>query len=553
MGRKQTYEELEQKIEVLEREIAGCRMSEEVFHESEEKYRSMLAAMDDMIYICTSDYRVKYMNSTMIRRTGYDATGEFCYKALHDRSEICPWCVNEIIQQGKSCKMEVLSPKDGRTLHFSNVPIRHADGSISKMAVVRDISELIQLKTTLQGIVDESPVGISLYDSTGQCVMANDSLCTMIGATIEEVLEQNWHNIESWKQCGLFEKAQRTVKENCREDLELSITSTFGKEISLNCHLVPFQMNNEIYLFLMAADVTERKKAEKEKEHLESRLFQTQKMEIIGNMADEMAREFNEILSPIIEYAETTIDKLPETSTAADGLIKVLKSASRAKVLIQQILTIGSRTDLKKEQIKVQSVVREVLTFLRESIPENIEIRQKIDDDCRPILASPVHIYQIVTDLCINAYHVMEKKGGCITVGLSEVAIDFNDQMQVAPLDLNPKYYIILSVSDTGSGLEEESISKTFDSCLTAKGSGLSLAVVHMLVKFCDGDIKINRELGAGNTIDIYLSGLSNSELKSEAVSSPRNQNGTGRTPSAEKEMEINRKAKMILKELGLR
>lgn len=146
MAGKPTYEELEQRIDVLEKDVTGRIKVEKSLAESEEKYLSMMAAMKDLVYVCSADYRIEYMNPAMIRRTGYDATGESCHKVLHGDEGICPWCVNETIRQGKSHSCSLISPVDNRHYHVSNVPIHHVDGSISKMALYRDITEVRKME-----------------------------------------------------------------------------------------------------------------------------------------------------------------------------------------------------------------------------------------------------------------------------------------------------------------------------------------------------------------------------------------------------------------------
>ncbi|MDY6793071.1 MAG: PAS domain S-box protein [Thermodesulfobacteriota bacterium] len=122
-------------------DVTEKKQAEEALRESEEKYRSMMEAMVEPTYICTSDFRVSYMNPAMIRRTGYDATDELCYKALYALNEQCPWCVYEKILQGEIVESEIDSPKDGRSFQTSNAPIFHQDGSISKITIYRDITE----------------------------------------------------------------------------------------------------------------------------------------------------------------------------------------------------------------------------------------------------------------------------------------------------------------------------------------------------------------------------------------------------------------------------
>ena len=127
-------------------EVRDRKGAEEALRESEEKYRSMMESMCDPTYICSPDYRVEYMNPAMVKRSGWDAIGERCYKVIHELDEKCPWCVHNKVQQGESLESEIVSPKDGRSYNISHSPIFHDDGSISKMTIFRDIGERYKLE-----------------------------------------------------------------------------------------------------------------------------------------------------------------------------------------------------------------------------------------------------------------------------------------------------------------------------------------------------------------------------------------------------------------------
>jgi PAS domain S-box-containing protein len=127
--------------------------AEEALRESEEKYRSMMEAMIEPAYICTPDFRVEYMNPAMIKRAGYDATGEVCHKAINNLDEKCPWCVHSKIQQGESAEVDIISPKDGRHYQTSHVPIFHQDGTISKMTIYRDITERVRAEEEREKLI----------------------------------------------------------------------------------------------------------------------------------------------------------------------------------------------------------------------------------------------------------------------------------------------------------------------------------------------------------------------------------------------------------------
>jgi PAS domain S-box-containing protein len=130
-------------------DITDRLLADEALKESEEKYRSMMEAMIEPIVICSPDFRVEYMNPAMIRRTGRDAIGEHCYKALHDLEEKCPWCMHDKTQQGEYLELEIVSPKDNRSYHISQAPIAHGDGSVSKLTIFRDITEMRETQAQL--------------------------------------------------------------------------------------------------------------------------------------------------------------------------------------------------------------------------------------------------------------------------------------------------------------------------------------------------------------------------------------------------------------------
>ncbi len=109
--------------------------------ESQARYKAIVDAFDGLIYVCSQDYRVEFMNQRFIERTGYDGVGQLCYKALHNLEAVCPWCVNDRVFRGEIVRWEVLSPKDNRWFYVVNTPIYHPDGSISKQAMILDITE----------------------------------------------------------------------------------------------------------------------------------------------------------------------------------------------------------------------------------------------------------------------------------------------------------------------------------------------------------------------------------------------------------------------------
>jgi signal transduction histidine kinase len=129
--------------------------AQEKLRESEEKYRAIVETFSGMIYTCSEDYRIEFMNEAFIKRTGYDATGESCYKVLHGLDSVCPWCPNDRVFKGKTVRFEVLSPLDNRWYYIVNTPIYHADGAKSKHSMILDITERKQAEAKIRDLNQE--------------------------------------------------------------------------------------------------------------------------------------------------------------------------------------------------------------------------------------------------------------------------------------------------------------------------------------------------------------------------------------------------------------
>jgi PAS domain S-box-containing protein len=254
----------------------------------------------------------------------------------------------------------------------------------------------------------------------------------------------------------------------------------------------------------LCEDITEHKRAEEEKQKLESQLRQAQKMEAIGTLAGGIAHDFNNILSIIFGYNQLAmVEKDPENRRR--HLEELNKGAERAKELVGQILAFSRKGEQQKQPLQASLIVKEALKMLRSSIPTTIEIRPNIVSQAL-VLADPTQIHQVVMNLCANAYHAMRETGGILAVSLEEVRIAGEDYGYA---DLAPGNYLKLEVSDTGCGIDAKTQEKIFEPYFTTKkpgeGTGLGLAVVHGIVKSHHGHITVYSEPGKGTSFHVYL------------------------------------------------
>ncbi len=296
-----------------------------------------------------------------------------------------------------------------------------------------------------------------------------------------------------------------------------------------------------------AKDITENK-------YLEKQLRQAQKMEAIGTLAGGIAHDFNNILMAIIGFTEIMEYEIPADNPAQNYLQQVLKAGNRAKDLVKQILTISRQSEHKNQPVEVQNILREALQLLRSSIPTTITFKENIDFKCKPILADPSRIHQIVMNLCTNAYHAMDKKSGVLTVSLSEEEI--KPASRARHDDLRPGRYVKLEVSDTGCGMEKSLIEKIFDPYFTTKdqgeGTGLGLAVVLGIVKRVRGHITVDSEPGKGTTFRIFFPQFTSQyDSSAQETKSKEDMRGNERILIIDDEAQIFKLEKKILQRLG--
>jgi len=254
-------------------------------------------------------------------------------------------------------------------------------------------------------------------------------------------------------------------------------------------------------------EIEARKHHQHEKDKLEAQLLQLQKMETIGTLAGGIAHDFNNILTPILGYTEMALEELSDESTLKYDVEQISNAAARGKDLVQQILTFSRQVDVDKKPLELQDVIKEVLNLIRASFPSNIEIRQNLGKNCGTVLADATQMHQIIMNICTNAYHAMMNKGGILDIRLDVKEI--NSRRFKSANKIKSGTYILLSISDTGHGMDKQTINRIYEPFFTKKevgsGSGLGLSVVHGIVSSYNGTIEVNSKPGKGSSFMIYL------------------------------------------------
>ncbi|MCP5049976.1 MAG: response regulator [bacterium] len=257
----------------------------------------------------------------------------------------------------------------------------------------------------------------------------------------------------------------------------------------------------------LAVDETERKQMEEEKKNLEEQLRHVKKLETIGTLAGGIAHDFNNMLGPILGYTEMALAEIPPGNVTTQWLNSVVEAAYRARDLVRQILLFGRREKQEYKPALVRVIAEEALKLIRASFPATIRIQRDIASDCPPVPADSTQLHQVFMNLCTNAKHAMESRGGLLDIRLRPVDIDAGF-VRSHP-NLNAGRHLCFSVRDTGHGMDPETQSRLFDPFYTTKkpgeGTGMGLSTAHGIVTAHGGAITVKSETGNGAEFNVYL------------------------------------------------
>lgn len=236
-------------------------------------------------------------------------------------------------------------------------------------------------------------------------------------------------------------------------------------------------------------------------------LRQAQKIDSIGRLAGGIAHDFNNMLAAISGYAELANEELQDNPKARSDIDMILQVSGRAAELVKQILTFSRKSDQKKALVKMQTIVNEVMGMIRSSLPSTIDISTSFSPDDSVVFADPTELHQVVVNLCTNALHAMKNQKGMLRVHLAEERVERGAIPGQWKADEG--MYVVLTIEDNGSGMDEETLKHLYEPYYTTKeqgeGTGLGLAMVHGIVDSCGGFLQVKSKLGEGSSFRVYI------------------------------------------------
>ncbi|MCP3942021.1 MAG: response regulator [Desulfobacteraceae bacterium] len=417
----------------------------------------------------------------------------------------------------------ILKPIEDMTVLYHSLQKCLKESRLKKenKAYQEQLEGLVKERTMALARSEQSYKAVFECSGTAAIILESDDIISMVNSKFTELAGMERQEIEGKKKWYEFVSAQDIVvirnhirfrkhldfKRDTPVQYEIKFYNKQGgiKYVYASLGYIPGTDRQVVSLL----DITEKKQAEQQWRSLEKQLRKSQKMEAIGTLAGGIAHDLNNILSPVLGYADMIMRTSDPESSLYHRSEKIQKAALRAADLVSQVLSFNRGRTEEKRLIRLHPVAKEVVKLLRGSIPSTIRIIDKINRNCRSVYADPTQIHQVIMNLCTNAYHAMEETCGELIVALDQKKLSRSDMVNYPNLSRGQGVYLVLQVSDTGCGIAEDVVERIFDPYFTTKeegkGTGLGLATVYSIVQSCEGDIRVKSRPGEGTCFTVLL------------------------------------------------
>ena len=457
--------------------------------------------------------------------------------------------VTELAQKGHLENVELtLRKKNGEFINtVAGGEMFVMDGQRYILSFFFDITERKKAENMLREsediyrtLVETTDTGYVIIDTEGRVIDANAEYVRFTGHTgLDEI---RGRTVIEWTADYEKEKNAEAVAKCARDgyirNLQIDYIDKYGTITPVEINATIVEKNGTPLILALCRDIMERKRAEEElrrsrdeleirvqkrtadlarvnkelqeemvrREKAEQQLRQAQKLEAIGTLTGGIAHDFNNILSAIVINSEMALFDLPGGSGVRTNLDLILKSGLRGRDLVKQMLLFSRKSEKKQEVLTLTPLIRETFKLLRSSIPTTIQMKLILETESDAVSADPSQIQQVIMNLSMNAAYAMRGTTGSIDTSLQGITLDLTDLPEA---DMQPGDYLVLSVKDTGSGMDEEVKKRIFEPFFTTKpvgeGTGLGLSVVYGIVKNHKGGITVESEPGKGSIFKVYL------------------------------------------------
>jgi PAS domain S-box-containing protein len=496
---------------------------EKAIRESEERFRKIYEGSPVGYQSLDPEGRILDVNPSWLALLGYQRQevigrqfGEFLTPASRaDLSERFPRFLECGVTQASEFQVR---RKDGevRSIAFDGVFVRDGKGEpVFSHCVLHDVTEHRRAEEAIRkseeyqrAIIDCSPLPIFSIDLDGNVLTWNASAEKTFGWEAHEVVGKPLPIIPADKKEEFDALRRRAVAGKQVSGLEFIRQRKNGELLNVSLWAAPVRDAGGRITAIVAfmEDITPRKKAEQEREKLQSQLIQAQKLEAIGRLTGGVAHDFNNILTVIIGNADLARAEAGRESLLDELLGEIKEAGERGSGLVQQLLAFSRKQVLQPEVVNINEVVAEMDRMLRRILGEDVRLETVLAPDLGRVEADVGQMEQVLMNLAVNARDAMPG-GGKLTIETANVELD--QEYARGHVSVTPGPHVMVGVSDTGEGMSPEVLAHVFEPFFTTKekgrGTGLGLATVYGIVKQSGGNIWVYSERGQGTAFKIYL------------------------------------------------
>ena len=501
-------------------DITERKLVEEQIKASEEQYLLLLNSTAEGIFGIDMNGVCTFCNPATLRILGYERSEELLGTDMHQLAhhsyadgspypvDSCPIRMSILEGKGSHTDNEVMWRKDGSSFpaEYWSYPIFKAGMVAGAVITFLDVSirrRAVEAMLRLRQAVDASGEVVIMTDLQRRITFVNPQFTRTYGYAQEEAIgEQPRRVLKSETVADSeYEDIWRTLLTKQFVRYELINKTKDGRKLVMDCsaNTVLDDRGEVVGTISIQRDVTQRK-------HLEQQLLQAQKMEAVGRLAGGVAHDFNNILGIITGYTELTLEDPTLAERPKERLAEIRNAANRAIGITRQLLTFSRKQVFETRILNLNEIVRETSKMLGRLLGEDIGVGIVLDPNLGSVRADPTGIDQIILNLAVNARDAMPD-GGKLTIETANATVDGDSSTRHGTLTAGD--YVVLAVSDTGVGMDEETQRQIFEPFFTTKekgrGTGLGLSTVFGIVEQSGGSIWTYSEVGRGTTFKIYL------------------------------------------------
>jgi len=507
----------------IDRDITERKRAQEELRESEEKFAKVfryapvlitLSNVDDGTYLEVNDKFSEVSGFSRAEAIGKTSV-DLGWISPEDRKRL----IEELQAHGSVRGMDLkLLTKDKREIHiiYNGELIKTKNRQVL-LSIAHDITERKRAEQELRkfkSISDRANYGCAMVDLRGFLTYVNEAFANMHGFSSPELIGKNlsvFHTDEQMEHViRLIEKLHRDGEFEFQEVWHAKKDGTVFPTL-MGAAVIKDDEGTPIFLSATAIDITDRKQAEQDRENLRSQLLQSQKMATMGTLAGGIAHDFNNMLAIILGFSDMLLADKNEGDPEYEELQKIVKTSRDAADLVQRIRIFGRRAEMVLVPLDLNHQVDEVTKLLASTLPKTIDIDIHLTKDPVIIKADASQITQMVMNLAVNANEAMPQ-GGRLSIQTENILLD-NDYCRVH-VGVKPGPHVMLTVSDTGRGIDKGLMERIFDPFYSSKardyrkGTGLGLSVVQGIVQQHGGHITVESEISQGTFFRMYFPAL---------------------------------------------